>query len=47
MEKTTGFPLLQMQKKGHELSEEYEAGERELPPTPGGSLSPFGLFEED
>ena len=49
MEKTTGFPLLQLQKKGTELSKEIESGERKLPPTPGGSLSPFGIFgdEED
>ena len=41
MEKTTGFPLLQLQKKGTELASELEEGERELSPTPGGSLLPF------
>ena len=41
MEKTTGFPLLQLQKKGTQLQSELEEGERELSPTPGGSLLPF------
>jgi hypothetical protein len=41
MEKTTGFPLLQLQKKGTQLKSELEEGERELSPTPGGSLLPF------
>jgi len=41
MEKTTGFPLLQLQKKGSSLTAELEEGERELSPTPGGSLFPF------
>ena len=47
MEKTTGFPLLQLQKAGTSLAAELESGEREMPPTPGGGLSPFGLFNED
>ena len=47
MEKTTGFPLLQLQRQGTKLSEDFESGERELPPTPGGGLSPFGLFDDD
>ena len=47
MEKTTGFPLLQLQKKGTQFSAEVEAGERKLSPTPGSGLSPFGLFGDD
>jgi hypothetical protein len=47
MEKTTGFPLLQLQKKGSELKADYESGKRKPPPTPGSGLSPYGLFDED
>jgi len=46
MEKTSGFPLLQLQRKGTGLQAEIESGERELPPTPGGGLSPFGFNDE-
>ena len=46
MEKTTGFPLLQLQKKGSELKEDYETGKRKPPPTPGSGLSLFGFGDE-
>ena len=35
MEKTTGFPLLQLQKKGHQYLKETEEGERKPSPYPG------------
>jgi len=38
MEKTTGFPLLQLQKKGHEYQKEREEGTRQPSPSPGKSL---------
>ena len=46
MEKTSGFPLLQLQRKGTQLKAELESGEREMPPTPGSGLSPFGFYDE-
>jgi hypothetical protein len=46
MEKTSGFPLLQLQRKGTQLKAELESGEREMPPTPGSGLSPFGFDDE-
>jgi len=38
LEKTTGFPLLQLQKKGHEYTEEIEKGGRQPSPAPGKNL---------
>ena len=38
MEKTTGFPLLQLQKKGSQLEEELESGKRKPSPYPGMNL---------